>query len=95
LKKSFLALEIVGVLFVFFGAVAALQGDGMIGGSPMSGNPFWIYAGSGVAIVGALVAILGFVLGSRSRVSMKPTANETTENAEGSSTTSSSSPTKK
>jgi hypothetical protein len=31
----------------------------------MSGNPFWIYAGSAVAILGLIMAALGFYLGSR------------------------------
>jgi hypothetical protein len=71
LKKSFLALRIVGILFVFSGVVSALQGDGLVGGSPMTGNPFWIYAGSGIAIVGAVIALVGFILGSRSRIPTK------------------------
>jgi ABC-type transport system involved in multi-copper enzyme maturation permease subunit len=96
LKRSFLAVGIVGVVFILFGTVFALQGDGMIGGSPMTGNPFWIYAGSGVAIVGVILAILGFMLGSRSRTPKKAVADETTPKTGGEpSTTSSSTETKK
>ena len=70
MKGSFLALGIVGVLFILFGTVFALQGNGNIGGSAMSGNSFWIYAGSGVVFVGLiLVTALGFYLGSGKRKS--------------------------
>jgi hypothetical protein len=66
LKGSFLAVVILGILFILFGIVFALQGSGMIGGSAMSGNSFWIYAGSGVAVFGVIIAFLGFYFGSRS-----------------------------
>jgi len=67
LKRTFFALGIVGILFILFGTVFALQGNGNIRGSEMSGNSFWIYAGSGVVLIGLMVAILGFYLGSRNR----------------------------
>jgi len=95
LKKSFLALGIVGILFVFSGVVSALQGDGLVGGSPMTGNPFWIYAGSGIAIVGAIIALVGFILGSRSRISTKTVEDETASKMEGESDAKSSSQTNK
>ena len=67
MKRSFLVLAIFGILLILFGTVFALQGDGIIGGSVMSGNSFWIYAGSSVAIIGLILAITGFVLGSRTQ----------------------------
>ena len=67
MKASFLALGIVGVLFILFGTVFAFQGNGMIGGSSMSGNSFWIYAGSVIAVVGLILAVLGFSLGFKAR----------------------------
>jgi hypothetical protein len=73
-----LALAIVGILFILFGSVFALQGDGMIGGSAMTGNPFWIYAGAGIAAVGLIMAALGFSFGSRQN-KKEPTVS--TENA--------------
>ena len=66
MKRSFIGIGIFGILLILFGTTFALQGDGMIGGSAMSGNSFWIYAGSAIAIVGLIVAALGFVMGSRS-----------------------------
>ncbi len=67
MKSSYVAVAIVGILMILFGTTFALQGDGMIGGSVMSGNPFWIYAGSAIAVAGLIVAALGFALGARSR----------------------------
>jgi hypothetical protein len=72
MKRSFIAIGIVGILLILFGTTFALQGDNMIGGSAMSGNSFWIYAGSAIAVVGLIVAALGFVLGSRSRKTPVP-----------------------
>jgi hypothetical protein len=70
-KRSYVGIGIFGILLILFGITFALQGDGMIGGSAMSGNSFWIYAGSAIAIVGLIVAALGFVVGSRSTGKMK------------------------
>jgi len=52
------AALVLGSIILIFGTVFALQGDGVIGGSVMSNNSFWIYAGSVIAVVG--VAIAGF-----------------------------------
>jgi hypothetical protein len=76
LKGSFLAVGIVGILLILAGIVFALQGSGMIGGSAMSGNSFWTYAGSGLAIFGVIIASLGFYMGSKSRTSKTMTRNE-------------------
>ncbi len=75
MKGSYLGLGIFGILLIFFGTVFSLQGDGILGGSSMSGNPFWIYAGSVVAVVGLFIAIAGFYLGSKYRSSGKKRIN--------------------
>ncbi len=67
MRSSSLGLIIVGVLLLLAGAVFALQGDGIIGGSSMTGVPFWIYAGSVIAIIGVIFVAFGFVLASRTR----------------------------
>ena len=71
MKRSYVGIGIFGILLILFGITFALQGDGMIGGSVMSGNSFWIYAGSAIAIVGLIVAGLGFAMGSRSSTKME------------------------
>ena len=76
---------------MLFGSGFALQGDGILMGSPMSGNSFWIYAGAGVVVVGVIMAALGFILGFRSRapVSAKMTEPTTSETPGGSSSSAS------
>ena len=77
MKRSYLALGIIGILFILFGTTFALQGNGNIGGSAMSGNSFWIYAGSGVVVVGLILAVLGFYLGLRKPTSVSAEMKET------------------
>ncbi len=67
MRGSYLGLGVFGVILLLFGTVFALQGDGIIGGSSMTGVPFWIYAGSVIALVGAVIAVLGFALGTKSK----------------------------
>ena len=49
----------VGGLVTVLGLLFLLQGTGLIGGSPMSNDHFWIFAGAVIAIVGAVVLSLG------------------------------------
>jgi len=60
------AALVVGILMLIFGIVFALQGKGTIGGSAMSNNSFWIYAGMVIAIVGVAISVLGAWTGSKS-----------------------------
>jgi len=59
-----MVLGIVGILLVLFGTGFALQGDGILPGSMMSGVQFWLYAGSAIAVIGVVVAAVGFMMGS-------------------------------
>jgi hypothetical protein len=92
LKTSYLAIGIVGILLLLAGIVFVLQGDGMIGGSAMTGVTFWIYAGSGVVVVGLILAFLGFYMGSKSETK-KPMTSESQNQAAGVGVASSDSPT--
>jgi len=58
-------LVIVGILLILFGTGFALQGDGILPGSMMSGVTFWIYAGSVIALFGFVLAVVGFMMGSK------------------------------
>jgi hypothetical protein len=66
MKRSFLILAIFGILLILFGGVFALQGDGILPGSAMSGVSFWRYTGSVIALLGLVLAVVAFVIGSRS-----------------------------
>jgi hypothetical protein len=58
-----IAILIVGIVIAAFGALWALQGFGVVGGSPMSNTTTWSVIGPIVAIVG--IAIAGY--GARGR----------------------------
>ncbi len=60
-----MVLVIVGILLILFGTGFALQGDGILPGSMMSGVTFWIYAGSVIALFGFVLAVIGFMMGTR------------------------------
>ena len=67
MKASKIAVIVVGVILALLGTVFALQGDGVIGGSPlMDNNSSFIYVGLVVAIVGLVVIAFGL------RISSKP-----------------------
>ena len=70
-----MALVIVGVLLVIAGVVFALQGDGVIGGSMMSGNSTYIYVGIIVAIIGLILLGLGIM--SKSKMTPPTSATPT------------------
>jgi hypothetical protein len=54
-------LVMFGVLLLLAGIVFALQGaTGIGGGSSMDNNPFWVYVGAATAVVGAVLAVVGF-----------------------------------
>jgi hypothetical protein len=50
---------VIGVLLVLIGLVWIGQGFGFVRGSFMTGNMMWAWIGVAVAIVGAVVAVLG------------------------------------
>lgn len=58
-----IAILIVGIVVTMFGVLWALQGFGVVGGSPMSNTTTWSIIGPIVALVG--IAIAGY--GSRGR----------------------------
>jgi hypothetical protein len=54
-----IGLNIVGALLVLMGAVWALQGFGVLGGSFMTGQTKWLEIGVACALVGA--ALLAWI----------------------------------
>jgi len=57
-------LIVAGVLIVI-GAVWALQGPGVIGGSAMSGNSMWAIIGPLLVVVGLGLGLVAFRRGAR------------------------------
>ncbi|HKP41732.1 hypothetical protein [Mycobacterium sp.] len=52
-----IAIAIVGVIVALFGLLWALQGFGVVGGSPMSNTVTWSIIGPIVALVGVALAV--------------------------------------
>lgn len=48
---------IVGVVVALFGLLFALQGFGVVGGSPMSNTTTWSVLGPVIALVGVAIAV--------------------------------------
>lgn len=57
--KTSLAVP-VGLVMVLLGLLWAGQGFGWIHGSPMTGETLWAVVGPIVALVGLLLAVVGF-----------------------------------
>ena len=51
---------IVGILLFLLGAVWALQGVGLLLGSPMTGVSFWMWVGLVLAIVGIVLILVSW-----------------------------------
>ncbi len=49
----------VGGVVTVLGLLFLLQGSGLVHGSPMTNDHFWIYAGALIAIVGVVLLVLG------------------------------------
>ncbi len=52
-----IAIAILGVIVALFGVLWALQGFGVVGGSPMSNTTTWSIIGPIVAVIGIALAI--------------------------------------
>jgi uncharacterized Tic20 family protein len=59
------AVVIFGVVLLLAGTVFALQGAGYVGGSSMTGNSFWVYAGGAVVVLGLVLILIAAAKGSR------------------------------
>jgi hypothetical protein len=55
-----IAIGVIGVVVFLFGLLWALQGFGVVGGSPMSNTVTWSIIGPIVALIGLALAIGAF-----------------------------------
>jgi hypothetical protein len=55
-----IAIVGLGVLVALFGLLWALQGFGVVLGSPMSNTTTWSIVGPIVAVVGVVIAVVGW-----------------------------------
>ncbi|OKH61595.1 hypothetical protein EUA04_13810 [Mycolicibacterium obuense] len=55
-----IVLLFVGVVVALFGTLFFLQGIGVVGGSPMTNTTTWSVLGPIIALVGIVIAVLGW-----------------------------------
>jgi hypothetical protein len=58
-------LGVLGIALVLTGVVWIFQGAGTLKGSFMTGSTFWLWMGVVTAVVGAPLAVAGFMRGPR------------------------------
>jgi hypothetical protein len=59
-------LVAIGIVLALFGALWALQGFGVVGGSPMSNTTTWSVIGPITVLVGIAIAVFGWRRGKSS-----------------------------
>jgi hypothetical protein len=60
MRSALVATLAIGVIVALFGVVWALQGFGVLGGSPMSNTTTWSVIGPITALIGIVIAVLSW-----------------------------------
>jgi drug/metabolite transporter superfamily protein YnfA len=60
MRRGFVVTFAVGLIVALFGVIWALQGFGVLGGSPMSNTTTWSIIGPLTALIGVAVAIFSW-----------------------------------
>ncbi|MEB3982430.1 hypothetical protein OQ968_14285 [Mycobacterium sp. 663a-19] len=60
MKRTFVATLGFGVIIALFGLIWALQGFGVLGGSPMSNTTTWSIIGPITALIGVAIAVFSW-----------------------------------
>jgi predicted RND superfamily exporter protein len=60
MKRGFVVTFAVGLIVALFGLIWALQGFGVLGGSPMSNTTTWSIIGPLTAVIGIAVAVFSW-----------------------------------
>jgi len=60
MSRGFVATFAVGLIIALFGLIWALQGFGVLGGSPMSNTTTWSVIGPITALVGVAIAVFSW-----------------------------------
>ncbi len=56
---------VAGILVDLLGTIWLLQGLNILGGSRMTGDPFWAMVGVALIIVGSVIVVLSVLRGAR------------------------------
>ena len=60
MRRTFVVTFALGLIVALFGLIWALQGFGVLEGSPMSNTTTWSIIGPIVALIGIAMAVAGF-----------------------------------
>jgi drug/metabolite transporter superfamily protein YnfA len=60
MRRTFVVTLAVGLLLALFGLIWALQGFGVLGGSPMSNTTTWSIIGPITALIGIVIAVFSW-----------------------------------
>lgn len=60
MRRTFVATCAFGVILALFGLIWALQGFGVLGGSPMSNTTTWSVIGPITVLIGAVIAVVSW-----------------------------------
>ena len=60
MRRTFVVTLAVGLLLALFGLIWALQGFGVLGGSPMSNTTTWSIIGPITALIGIAIAVFSW-----------------------------------
>jgi predicted anti-sigma-YlaC factor YlaD len=60
MSRAFVVTFAVGLLVAVFGLIWALQGFGVLGGSPMSNTTTWSIVGPITVVIGIVIAIFSW-----------------------------------
>ncbi len=60
MRRTFVATLAFGLIVALFGLIWALQGFGVLGGSPMSNTTTWSVIGPITVVVGIVIAVVSW-----------------------------------
>ena len=60
MRRTFVVTLAVGLLLALFGLIWALQGFGVLGGSPMSNTTTWSIIGPITVVIGIVIAVFSW-----------------------------------
>ncbi|KZS86046.1 MULTISPECIES: hypothetical protein [Mycobacterium] len=60
MRRTFVVTFAIGLLVALFGLIWALQGFGVLGGSPMSNTTTWSIIGPITALIGVVIAVFSW-----------------------------------
>ncbi|WP_204079977.1 hypothetical protein [Mycobacterium riyadhense] len=60
MSRAFIVTFAVGLIIALFGLIWALQGFGVLGGSPMSNTTTWSIIGPITVLIGIVIAVLSW-----------------------------------